>query len=93
MASIRDLKKDINILASEIITEAYVRKMIFDNINDDDFKIVISDSIDFRNELIEKINHPDGKDDSKKVKDFFNGVRSEMKKRFSELVDSVNNLK
>jgi len=93
MASIRDLKKDINNLASEIITEAYVRKMIFDNINDDDFKKVVSDAIDFRNELIEKINHPDGKNDSKKVKVFFKDVRSEMRNRFSDIVDSVNNLK
>lgn len=93
MASIRDLKKDINLLASEIITEAYVRKMIFDNINDDDFKKVISDAIDFRNELIEKVNHPDGKDDLKKVKAFFRNIRSEMRERFSEIVDSVNNLK
>jgi len=93
MASVRDLKKDINNLASEVITEAYVRKMIFDDINDDDFKKVISDAVDFRNDLIEKVNHPDAKDDSKKVRAFFKNIRSEMRERFSEIVDSVNNLK
>ncbi len=93
MASIRNLKKDINHLASEIITEAYVRKMIFDNINDDDFKKVISRAIDFRNDLIEKVNHPDGKNDPKKVKVYFKGIRNDMMKQFSELVESVNGLK
>jgi hypothetical protein len=93
MANIRDLKKDINHLASEIITEAYVRKMIFDNINDDDFKKVVVDAIEFRNDLIAKVNHPDGKSDPKKVKAFFKGVRTDMKKQFSALVDSVNGLK
>lgn len=93
MASIRDLKKDINYLASEIVTEAYVRKMIFDQIKEEDFKKVVTDAIDFRNDIIAKVNHPDGKDDPKKVKAFFKGIRTEMDKKFSELVESVNNLK
>lgn len=93
MASIRDLKKDINFLASEIVTEAYVRKMIFDKIKEDDFKKIVTDAIDFRNELIAKVNHPDGKADPKKIKTFFKNIRTEMDKKFAELVDAVNNLK
>ncbi len=93
MASIRDLKKDINYLASEIVTEAYVRKMIFSDIKDDEFKKVIADAIDFRNELIARINHPDGKSDPKKVKAYFKDIRNEMDQKFSELVEAVNNLK
>ncbi|PWD98761.1 hypothetical protein [Marinilabilia rubra] len=93
MASIRDLKKDINYLASEIVTEAYVRKMLFDGISEDQFKKVITDAIEFRNDLIAKINHPDGKDNPKKVKSFFRDVRKEMDQKSSELIDAVNNLK
>ncbi|MDK2842409.1 MAG: hypothetical protein PWQ17_1915 [Anaerophaga sp.] len=93
MASIRDLKKDINDLTSEIVTEAYVRKMLFDEIKEDDFKKVVTDAIDFRNSLIEKINHPDGKNDPQKVKKYFQGIRKEMHQKFSELMDAVNQLK
>ncbi|WP_291860704.1 hypothetical protein [Marinilabilia sp.] len=93
MASIRDLKKDINFLASEIVTEAYVRKMIFEKIKEDDFKKVVTDAINFRDELIAKVNHPDGKADPKKIKAFFRNLRSEMNKKFGELVETVNNLK
>lgn len=93
MASIRDLKKDINYLASEIVTEAYVRKMLFDGVSEDDFKKVVTDAIEFRNDLIEKINHPNGKDNPKKVKSFFKDIKKEMDQKFSELVNAVNNLK
>lgn len=93
MASIRDLKKDINYLTSEIVTEAYVRKMLFDEISEDDFKKVVTDAIEFRNDLIEKINHPDGKDNPQKVKSFFKDLRKEMDQKFSELVQAVNDLK
>lgn len=93
MASIRDLKKDINYLTSEIVTEAYVRKMLFDEISEDDFKKVVTDAIEFRNDLIAKVNHPDGKNNPKKVKSFFKDIRKEMDKKFSELVQAVNDLK
>ncbi|WP_462318495.1 hypothetical protein [Marinilabilia sp.] len=93
MASIRDLKKDINYLTSEIVTEAYVRKMLFDEISEDDFKKVVTDAIEFRNDLIAKVNHPDGKNNPQKVKSFFKDIRKEMDKKFSELVQAVNDLK
>ena len=93
MASIRDLKKDINYLASEVVTEAYVRKMLFDDIKKEDFTKVVADTIEVRNDLISKVNHPDGKDNPQKVKAFFREIRKEMNTKFGGLVEAVNNLK
>jgi hypothetical protein len=92
MASIKNLKKNINYLASEIITEAYIRKILFDGIKEDDFKKVVSDAIEFRNELIAKANHHNKKDSTRKAKVYFQNVRQEMKQKFSELINAVNNL-
>jgi hypothetical protein len=93
MASVRNLKKDINYLTSEIVTEVYVRKMLFDEIKEADFKKVVVDAINFRNDLIAKVNHPDGKDNPKKIKAFFKDIKEEMDKKFSELIKSINQLK
>ena len=94
MASIRDLKKDINYLAGEIITEAYVRKMLFNNIDEEEFKSIILDTINFRNSMIKKVvNHPTEKNDRKKVKKYFQEIRKEMYQKFNELVNKVSELK
>jgi hypothetical protein len=93
MASIRDLKKDINYLASEIITEAYVRKMLFNSIDEEEFKSIVLDTINFRNAMIKKVNHPTEKNDRKKVRKYFQEVQKEMYQKFSELVDKVSELK
>ena len=93
MASIKDLKKEINTVTSDIITEAYVRKMLFDGVSEENFKDVVKKAIDLRNELIAKVNHPDGKDDSKLVKAYFRKVREHMETKFRELAEEVNQLK
>ncbi len=80
-------------MTSEIVTEAYVRKMLFDEIKDEDFRKVLTDAIDLRNELIAKVNHPDGRNNPKKVKTFFKDIRNEMDSKFSELTEAVNHLK
>lgn len=93
MASIKDLKKEVNYLTSEMVTEAYVRKMLFDDIKEADFTKVVTDAIEVRNDLISKINHPDGKDNPKKVKAYFKDIRKEMDTKFAGLVEAINQLK
>jgi DNA repair photolyase len=93
MASIRDLKKEINTVTSEIITEAYVRKMLFDTVSEENLKEIIQKALNLRNDLINRANHPDGKDSPKHVKTYFQKVRSDMQEKFSELAEEVNQLK
>ncbi|MFO8001401.1 MAG: hypothetical protein R6U46_09160 [Marinilabilia sp.] len=93
MASIRNLKKEINHMTSEIVTEAYVRKMLFGSVSEEDFKNIITNALNLRNELIARVNNPDGKDDPKLVKSYFQAVRNDMRNKFSELVEAVNELK
>ncbi|MGM0376783.1 MAG: hypothetical protein ACQEQ0_08405 [Bacteroidota bacterium] len=93
MASIKDLKKEINAVTSDIITEAYVRKMLFDGVTEENFKNVVNKAVELRNNLIYKANHPDGKDDPKLVKTYFRKVREDMEAKFRELAEEVNQLK
>ncbi len=93
MATIRDLKKDINYLTSEIITEAYVRKVLFNDVKDDDVSKIIADAVAFRNDLIARVNHPDGKDNPKLVKAHYQKIKKDMTDQFSAMIDKVNKLK
>ena len=93
MASIRELKKDINYLTSEIITEAYVRKVLFAGVKETEVSKIIADAIAFRNGLIARVNAPDGKDNPKLVKAFFQKLRKDMADQFTDLVKAVNELK
>ena len=93
MASIKDLKKEINTVTSDIITEAYVRKMLFDGVGEENFKDVVKKAMDLRNDLIARVNQPDGKDDPKLIKTYFRQVREDMEKKFRELAEEVNQLK
>jgi hypothetical protein len=93
MATIRDLKKDINYLTSEIITEVYVRKVLFSDVKESDVSKIIGDAVAFRNDLIARVNHPDGKDNPKLVKAHYQKVKRDMTDQFSAMIDKVNKLK
>ncbi len=84
MASIRSLKKDINFLASELVTQAYMNQILFKESDEKLTKDVIS-ALDFRSNLLSKVNHVDGKDNPKMVKKYFSKLRKEMVSDFDKL--------
>lgn len=92
MASVRELKKDINFLASELITEAYVKQLVKEDVNNEKIAEVMVKAIEFRNDLVARANHPDAKDNPKMVKAFFNNLRKEMMEKFLSISNDTNNL-
>ena len=90
MASIRSLKKDINFLTSELVTQAYLNQFLFKKISDEELAEYIGDALDFRNKLVERTNHPDGKDNPKLVKEYYKKVRKDMLEQFSSLYDTLS---
>lgn len=92
MASVRELKKDINFLASELVTEAYVKQLLKEDVDNDKIAQVMVSAIEFRNELVKRANHPDGKDNRKLVKAYYQKLRKEMMEKFMEISKSTNEL-
>lgn len=93
MASIRSLKSDINFLTSELVTQAYLSKVLFKSMNDEEMSGLVSKALDFRNNFIEKVNHRDAKDNPKMVKAYFTKIRKDMIHQFEDLVASINQAK
>ncbi len=65
MANLRNLKKDIDYLSMEVISDCWTFMYLFPDKKQEESNKIIKDAIDLRNDLIFKANHP-VKDDSKK---------------------------
>jgi hypothetical protein len=78
MASVRELKKDIDYLIYEVISDCFVFSNLHPDIKSEELSAIISDAVDLRNDLIARVNNPDGKDNPKIVKAYFKSVGKDL---------------
>jgi hypothetical protein len=78
MASIRGLKKEIDNLIFEVISDCFVYSGLHPERKSDEVSAVISDAVELRNDLIARINNPDGKDNPKIVKAYYKSVEKDL---------------
>lgn len=78
MASIRVLKKDINILTFDLLNECYTYKNSNEGLEDTKFDEVIKKIVYLRNDLILRTNHPESNADSPNLKDHFRKIREDL---------------
>ena len=76
MASIRQLKKEIEFLSSQMIEDCIDFVQTF-NGKEMEAMAVIDEIVVLHNSTIDKINNPDGKDNPKLVKAFYQGLKKE----------------
>jgi hypothetical protein len=85
MASIRSLKKDIDYLVFEVISDCFVYSEVHPDEKPEELSGIISDAVNFRNDLIARVNNPDGKDNPKIVKAYYKSVEKDLLKGVDEL--------
>ena len=88
MATVRDLKKDINYVLGDIIEAVYIWE--YAN-SDKDIKkstAIIDEAIATFDDLMVKVNQKNV--ENKKA--HFNGIRAELEKRGRALIDKINKL-
>jgi len=78
MANVRNLKKDIDYLVYEVISDCFVFSNLHPDIKSNELSAIISDAVDFRNDLISRVNNPDGKDNPKIIKAFYKSVEKDL---------------
>jgi hypothetical protein len=78
MANLRELKKDINNLVYELISDC----LIYSGLHPDDKKekvtAILSEAVNLRNDLIARINNPSDKADPKAVRAHYRMVKSDL---------------
>ncbi len=86
MASVKNLKKDINYVLGDIIEATTIWE--FTNTDNENAAAIIDEAIAVFDDLMEKVNQ-------KKVenkKQHFAGIRKELEAKANELVDKLNSL-
>jgi hypothetical protein len=92
MSSIRTLKKDIHFLTTEIITEGYVKQLLHEETDKTKLSEIMVEAIRFRDEFIARVNHPDGKDNPKLIKVYYQTVRKDMLAKYLEMSEAIEKL-
>lgn len=88
MASIRDLKKDINYVLGDIIEAVYIIEASNDKQGSKEGSAIIDNAISTFDELMAKVNQK-GVGDQKA---HFQGIRQDLEKQARALVDKLNKL-
>ena len=88
MASIRDLKKDVNFVLGDIIEAVYIWEAGSDNKNSEEGSVIIDKAIMAFDELMSKIHQKEI--DDKKI--HFKDIRSQLEVKATELVEELNKL-
>ncbi len=89
MASLRTIKRDIDYLVNEVVTDAYLAFHF--NVNkQDEIVAIIKEAVELRNNLFEAVNNPADKKDYKAVKKHFQTLRKEMFTKIDELFTKLS---
>ncbi len=91
MASIKEFKKDINYVTSELVIECFTYNYLFPEKNHEPLAKVISESLAMRNELIKQVNQvkPTNENPAKKQ---FKSIRESFVKKTEDLVKQLEKL-
>lgn len=77
MASVKSIKKDIDYLVEEVVTDCYLALYFHPDKKDEIIKIMES-AVDLRNELFSKANNPAEKHNKSLVKKHYAQLRRDM---------------
>ncbi len=92
MASIRNLKKDIDYLTSDIISDSFLAIGLHGEKVQDRVNNVLEKIVDLHNNLYERINQsPTGKK-SKEKKTYFNSIRNDIDKKYRDLYEELSKI-
>lgn len=89
MANKREIKKDVDYLVGEVISDCYTYLMIHGEKNRDNVVEIISSIVDKRNELIGRVNNPDKSFNSKQIKSHYKAINTDL---LSAIDDSFSKL-
>jgi hypothetical protein len=92
MANKREIKKDIDYLVGEVISDSYTYLMIHGEKNRDNVIEIIGSVVEKRNELIGRVNNPDKSFDSKQVKAHYKAINVELLAAVDDSFSKLSNL-
>ncbi|OFX20658.1 MAG: hypothetical protein A2033_05095 [Bacteroidetes bacterium GWA2_31_9] len=92
MASIKNLKKDIDYIVSEIISDCYIYLYFNNNKNEENVIDIITKSVDLRNDLFHRTNNPDKNANKKDFKQHYKNIYKELLANSDDLFNQLSSL-
>ncbi len=85
MAKRRILKKDISYVAGDLFSEALVCMLYIPGVDSAKADVVMARILDMQDEFIRRANRPDGKENKKRVKEYYRKLRTDLQTEIGEL--------
>ena len=89
MASRRRLKKEINNICYDLISECLTFQHFHPTVHDEEIAGIIEDILKQREDYLSRINKPDGKDNPVLVKKHFRAITDDMLNKTIPLLDKL----
>lgn len=90
MASVRDLKKDIDLLMTMVLNDCFSVMEYNEKVDNDAILEIAGDTLLKHRELRIRANHPDGKDNPKLVKKYFNQIMADALKEADVALEKLS---
>jgi hypothetical protein len=90
MASVKDLKKDIDLLMSLVLNDCFYVLEYNSKVDNDAILKIAGDVIQKHRELRLRANHPDGKDNPKLVRKYFSSLVSDTLKEADAALERLS---
>jgi hypothetical protein len=92
MANIRRLKKEIDSRVYEVISDCYTYSELYPDSHPDEVTGIISDAVNFRNDLFHRVNNPDPEQDPRGVKAHYQLVNKDLDAGVSKLFERLSSV-
>jgi len=92
MASRRKLKKTIRFVSSELITDIYFRCLMSKKIDEQQVDKLVVEIMELSREFVLRTNRPDGKDNPKIVKVYFQKLYSDWQTAMDKVLKEISKL-
>ena len=90
MASIRNLKKDVDLLMSMVLNDCFYIIEYNPKVDSREVMKIAGDVIAKHREFRIRINHPEGREDPKQVRQYYNDLSREMVETANEAFEKLS---
>jgi len=92
MASKKNLKKDINFLADDLIGTCMMHQSIGNTKNENELNQIIEDILVFRDETIKQVNEPELQESDKSMRKYYRELYQKFLQKVDETYEKINSL-
>lgn len=92
MASVRNLKKDIDYLVFEVISDCFTVMSVQPLDKSDELAEVVADAVKMRNELFSRIKHPGGKKNPELTKAYYKKIKLDLMEGIDVLFERLSKI-